>query len=308
MSTMAEVAARAGVSKKTVSAVVNEVGQVRAETRDRVRTAIAELKYSPNPIARRLTAGRTGSITLALPHLGSSDLAALAAAVIAEGERLGLGVLCEPTGGSGSGDGFLRAMGGVTDGVLLVPDRAMHELPRDVPVVVLGNRSLDAVVDQVISPTGAAIEQLLVEVDAADDVVVIAERSDADLVPGRLRLVLVTVVDGSAGAGAAAMTGALATGRPIRGVVTLGTGLGIGAVHALRSAGVRIPEDVRVASIGAGAEPGYTSPGITTAAPPFAELVGSAVSALRARIAGSTASAEVTEVPVVVVRRRSTAR
>jgi LacI family transcriptional regulator len=51
--TILEVAALAGVSKGTVSAVLNDKDTVKQSTRERVLIAIAELNYRPNPAARR---------------------------------------------------------------------------------------------------------------------------------------------------------------------------------------------------------------------------------------------------------------
>ena len=52
--TINDVAARAGVSVMTVSRVINGKSKVRAETRDTVNAAIAELRYSPNRAAQSL--------------------------------------------------------------------------------------------------------------------------------------------------------------------------------------------------------------------------------------------------------------
>jgi LacI family transcriptional regulator len=54
-----DVAARAGVSIKTVSRVMNREPNVRVDTRERVENAIAILKYTPNPFARSLAGNRT---------------------------------------------------------------------------------------------------------------------------------------------------------------------------------------------------------------------------------------------------------
>ena len=65
--TLRDVAARAGVSIKTVSNVVHNVGgKVSPETADRVRRAIEELGYRPNLSARRLRSGHSRVIALAL--------------------------------------------------------------------------------------------------------------------------------------------------------------------------------------------------------------------------------------------------
>ncbi|MEM9302217.1 MAG: LacI family DNA-binding transcriptional regulator [Pseudomonadota bacterium] len=57
--TIDDVAARAGVSIKTVSRVVNNEPNVRDATRDKVRAAIADLNYYPNASARRLAGNRS---------------------------------------------------------------------------------------------------------------------------------------------------------------------------------------------------------------------------------------------------------
>jgi LacI family transcriptional regulator len=59
---MSDVAARAGVSKTTVSHVINETRFVEEETRQRVLQAVAELGYRPSVVARSLTTNRTETI------------------------------------------------------------------------------------------------------------------------------------------------------------------------------------------------------------------------------------------------------
>lgn len=56
---ISDVAALAGVSKQTVSRVVNGSERVSAETRKRVEAAIAELDFRPNAAARQLSRGRS---------------------------------------------------------------------------------------------------------------------------------------------------------------------------------------------------------------------------------------------------------
>lgn len=64
--TINDVAARAGVSKKTISRVINGSEGLSDATRERVERAIADLGYVPNPQARALAFGR--NFTLALLH------------------------------------------------------------------------------------------------------------------------------------------------------------------------------------------------------------------------------------------------
>jgi DNA-binding LacI/PurR family transcriptional regulator len=62
--TLEEVAARAGVSRATVSRVVNGSDGVRAHLAERVRAAVEELGYVPNQAARTLVTRRNGAVAV----------------------------------------------------------------------------------------------------------------------------------------------------------------------------------------------------------------------------------------------------
>ncbi|TFC01645.1 LacI family transcriptional regulator [Cryobacterium adonitolivorans] len=64
--TVTDVALAAGVSRQTVSNVMNSPGIVRADTRERVEAAIAQLGYRPHASARRLRTRRSSTIGIRL--------------------------------------------------------------------------------------------------------------------------------------------------------------------------------------------------------------------------------------------------
>ncbi len=64
MATMLDVSIRAGVSKATVSRVLNGTGQVKESTRQQVFKAMEELGYRPNFLARSLANRTSNSIGL----------------------------------------------------------------------------------------------------------------------------------------------------------------------------------------------------------------------------------------------------
>lgn len=68
MTTQMDVAQLAGVSYMTVSRVVNNLDNVKPETRERVLRAIKELSYHPNAAARALTGGKTKNIGILYPR------------------------------------------------------------------------------------------------------------------------------------------------------------------------------------------------------------------------------------------------
>src|SRR5690606_31735352 len=70
MSTIADVAARAGVSKATASRALSGRGYVSAETRALVSAAASELSYVAHSSATSLATGRTSTIGVILPTVG----------------------------------------------------------------------------------------------------------------------------------------------------------------------------------------------------------------------------------------------
>lgn len=64
--TLEAVAAHAGVSRATVSRVVNEVPGVRDALREKVRRSVSALGYVPNSAARSLVTRRTGAVAVVI--------------------------------------------------------------------------------------------------------------------------------------------------------------------------------------------------------------------------------------------------
>lgn len=71
MTTIIDVAKRAGVSIKTVSRVMNNQQNVREETRQRVHQAMEQLDYSPSDAARQLRSGKSLAIGMLYSDPGS---------------------------------------------------------------------------------------------------------------------------------------------------------------------------------------------------------------------------------------------
>src|SRR5687768_13245084 len=69
--TIGDVATAAGVSRATVSRVLNGRATVDGALVERVESAIAQLGYRPSETARNLSLGRTNTIALLVPDLGN---------------------------------------------------------------------------------------------------------------------------------------------------------------------------------------------------------------------------------------------
>lgn len=67
--TLEKIGALAGVSRATVSRVINHHPNIREEVRQRVMQVIAETGYQPNQAARSLASNRTGLLGLVIPQV-----------------------------------------------------------------------------------------------------------------------------------------------------------------------------------------------------------------------------------------------
>ncbi|MEU1894213.1 LacI family DNA-binding transcriptional regulator [Streptomyces pristinaespiralis] len=164
-SRLKDVAARAGVSVRTVSNVVNGSAAVAEDTRLRVQAALDELGYRPNLAARSLRAGRTGLIGLAIPEVRSPYFGELAGLLVEAAERRSWTVIIDQTRGDAEAERRLltRAGGRVVDGLVISPwalgPEELTAAARSTPVVLLGERSPEGLVDRVAVDNVLAADQ-----------------------------------------------------------------------------------------------------------------------------------------------------
>jgi LacI family transcriptional regulator/LacI family repressor for deo operon, udp, cdd, tsx, nupC, and nupG len=91
--TIDDVARRAGVSKTTVSMVLNGKGAIRDSTRDRVLATVEQLNYRPSGQARRSVAGKKRSIGLLVREIDNPFFAEIVTGVRAVADDQGYSVL-----------------------------------------------------------------------------------------------------------------------------------------------------------------------------------------------------------------------
>ena len=91
-STIADVAHAAGVSRATVSRVMNDRSTVDPELAARVREVAEQLHYRPSNTARSLSLGRTNTVAVVVPDLANpmfqQVLRGVASAAAGEGYRV----------------------------------------------------------------------------------------------------------------------------------------------------------------------------------------------------------------------------
>jgi len=141
--TIREVARAAGVSVATVSRVLNESGPVAGETRDRIRRVAVEMRYIPNDAARSLSMRRTGTLGVLLPDLYGEFFSEVIRGLDQAAQRARFHLLLSSSHNNRHDiEAALQAMRGRVDGLVVMSphiDVAVlaANLPESLPAVML---------------------------------------------------------------------------------------------------------------------------------------------------------------------------
>ena len=297
--TLEEVARVAGVSRATVSRVVNGNTKVNPDVRRAVERAVERLNYVPNPAARSLVTRRSQSIGLVIgepagrlfedpffPRL----LRGIGAALSSRDLQLVL-LMPQSSGEEARTERYLTA--GHVDGALLVSLHGNDPLPqsisaRGVPVVVGGRPPRGSQVSYVdvdnVQGGRSAVEHLI----GTGRTTIGTIAGPQDMPAGQDRLAgyydalesagigrdakLVSDGDFTQSGGAEAARRILAARPNIDAIFAASDLMAAGAVQVLRAAGRRIPEDVAVVGYDDSPSAGTTDPPLTSVRQPIEEM------------------------------------
>ncbi|HET7726551.1 MAG TPA: LacI family DNA-binding transcriptional regulator [Candidatus Limnocylindrales bacterium] len=329
MTTISDVARRAGVSAMTVSRVINGSGHTSPDARARVEQAIAELGYVPNAVARHLRSKRSKTIGLVITDITNPFFTSIARGAEDVAGPHGFGVLFCNTDESEADEVAYVSMllQRQIDGVLLVPASASSrsiKLLRDrhVPVVVLDRRvrapSVDVVrgdseggayglVRHLVSLGHRRIAALAGprEVSTSIDRVEGYQRALADVgVP--LDPDLVRFGGYQEAAGHAMAREVLAHAQPPTAIFAGNNFIAAGVLAAVRECGLRVPDDISLVAFDDLPSAWTADPFLTVAVQPAYELGRRAAELLLERLHGGEARpAREVVLPVELLVRRS---
>jgi DNA-binding LacI/PurR family transcriptional regulator len=306
MSTLREVARRAGVSVATASRVANGGFAVRPETRDRVERAMRELLYVP-PGRRDVT----GLIGVLVPELANPVFPALAQAIETRAAPSGLAsILCNTTGAAFREVDYVhmlldRRVEGmifiscemtnlrgdhshyaqlVAEGARIVfVNGAMHTL--DVPSVGVDERAAGEIATQHLIDLGherigfvAGREHYLpTQLKGAGRASAMAA---SGLEPDRL----VAHADFGIEGGGRALADLLARPEPPTAVICSSDVMAIGALHEAVRQGLRVPDDFSIVGFDGIDATKWSVPELTTVEQPIARIADTAVETLQSLI------------------------
>ncbi|WP_434587651.1 LacI family DNA-binding transcriptional regulator [Streptomyces sp. A5-4] len=324
--TLEDVARAAGVSRATVSRVVNGIRNVDPEIQDAVRDAIERTGYTPNRAARSLVTRRAETIALVVSGAGDDTES--------EQNTFASKVLTDPFFGRVVGGvvGFLRPRSmhpvlmfaesaaardqvraylrqGSADGALIFSTHAEDPLPallaaEGLPCVLFARPAVPAQVSYVdfAHQDGArmAAERLLargcrrvatitgpLNVPAAQDRLVGFRDATA-----RHGLPYIPIAEGdfTVESGATAMVRLLTEHPDIDGVFAANDLMAQGVCQALREAGKRVPEDVAVIGFDDSSAAVGCRPPLTTVRQPMEEMAATMARLLQEQIEGTLAA------------------
>ncbi|HSK37014.1 MAG TPA: LacI family DNA-binding transcriptional regulator [Actinomycetota bacterium] len=312
--TLEQVAALAGVSRATVSRVVNGSPKVSPVVRAQVERAVAKLGYVPNRAARSLVTRRADSVALVVsePHARFFSEPFFAgvvrgvSAVLAETGVQLLLLIAQDLPDRGRLERY--AVGGHVDGVLLASLHGDDPLPgilerAGVPAVLVGRPAGAAPASYVDADNRGGAGKAVAHLARRGRRRIATITGPLDMGVGLDRLEgyrdglaaaglagsgdLVEIGDFTEEGGAAAMGRLLARpGDPVDAVFAASDLMAAGALRALRAAGRRVPEDVAVVGFEDSAVARYAQPPLTTIRQPIEEMGRQATRLLLAQIAG----------------------
>lgn len=294
--TLEMVAALAGVSRATVSRVVNDSPSVDPELAESVRKAIETLDYTPNRAARSLAKRRANSVALIIPESTSKVFADPFFTTVVQGIAMyltdtdfTLNMVMASEAKPEKTRSFL--LGGNVDGALVVShhsgDHSWTHLSGSLPMVFAGRPLVgaeDAYYVEVENEAAARNATRLLTGRGRRSIATIA--GPQDMPPGIDRLAgwrtavreaglgdeLVEVGDFTLASGARAMQRLLDRGRPIDAVFAANDQMAAGAYTTIQGRGLRIPEDIAVVGFDDDSFATSVTPALTTVNHPIVEL------------------------------------
>lgn len=315
--TIADVARRAGVSTATVSRVLSGVGRARPQTEQRVQEAARELGFRPSDVARSLKRRSTLTIGLIVSDIENPYFPQLVKAVESAAIEAGYAILlCSAGDDAERESSYLQLLvDRRVDGLIVAAStlglrQSAWLAVAPLPVVLVNTAVPDLGIPSIVSDNAGGGRA------AAEHLIGLGHRRFAYLLPpprnldapGRLdgvRAALAEAALSGAGRGDAlavagggpTVSGGEAAMRELLGreprptaVIAYNDLMAIGAMGAIRRAGLRVPDDVSLVGFDDVAFAAYVEPALTTLRQETVEMGRWAVGHLTGEIAARVAA------------------
>jgi len=327
---MRDVAEKAELSVSTVSHVINNTRAVSNESRQRVRSAMEELGYKPNALARSLRRRKTNTVGMIVPDSANPFFAEVARAIEDASFAHNYSViLCNSEGDLEKQQAYTNVLiENRVAGILFVAAGISTELVNDleqrrVPLVVVDREVPGVEVDTVLTnhdQGGYLATQHLVELGHRR-IACIAGNSEvspsAERVTGYRRSLdanslaydenLVVKGNFRYESGFEATTQLLALDAPPSAIFACNDLMAVGCISAASRLGIRVPDELSVVGFDDVRLASFTNPPLTTVAQPIAEIGALATKMLLERMSDLDADSHFERLDTELRVRRSTA-
>ncbi|MEU9063682.1 LacI family DNA-binding transcriptional regulator [Streptomyces sp. NPDC048430] len=319
--TIADVAREAGVSKTTVSRVINLKGEVDGSTAARVREVIADLGYVPSSGAVGLARGRSRTVGLLVPSFTWPWMGEVLQGIVDTVEAADYGLLLFTcTRGAQSVERFTTQVSArAFDGLVVVePENTLDQLTAlhrsGLPIVLIDDRGHHPEFPSVVTTNhegGASAARHLRDGGRTRPLVVTGPRHFGcvrDRLEGfRSVLPADLVVEGdfTERRGRLAVEELLAAGTEFDSVFAHNDITATGVLRALRAAGRRVPDDIAVVGFDDIPMAEHTEPPLTTVRQPTRQMGEAAASLLLSHLGGTAVPDGPVVLPTELVVRHS---
>lgn len=266
---IADVAQKAGVSKQTVSRVINDRPDVAPETRKRIKALIRSMGYTPDPIARSMK-GRTHTLGCITPNLSDFNFSAIVQAAQLKARQHGYFILTGSAQSEIDVPPLLNEMiDRRVDGLLVINPRddnryqhLLQVIEAEIPMVYIKNTPVNEQVSAVVLDDftgGYLATQYLISLGHRSIVTILGpenEECTKERLAGFTKALhdveaepdhrLILHGDWSAESGKSVIVKLLAYQVSFTAIFAQNDRMALGAMRALREAGIRIPQDISV--------------------------------------------------------------
>lgn len=319
--TIADVAREAGVSKTTVSRVINTKGEVDGSTAARVREVIAQLGYVPSSGAVGLARGSSRTVGMLVPSLTWPWMGEVLEGVVDTVEAADYGLLLFTCNrGSESVERFTSQVSArAFDGLVVVePENTLDhltELHREgLPIVLIDDRGHHPEFPSVVTTNhegGASAARHLRDAGRTRPVVITGPEHFGcvrDRLAGFTSVLptdLVVLGDFTEVSGRRAVEELLSSGTEFDSVFAHNDITAAGVLRALRAAGKSVPGDIAVVGFDDIPMSEHTEPPLTTVRQPTRQMGETAARMLLAHLGGTPAPDTPVVLPTELVVRHS---
>ena len=328
--TIADIAQKAGVSKQTVSRVINNKPDVAPHTRQQIQNLIKTMGYSPDPIARSMK-GQTYTLGCITPNFSDINITSIVQAAQSTAREQGFFTLVASATSEIEFPGILNEMiNRRVDGLLVINPRDDHRyhylqphIDRGLPMVYIKNTPIDEAISAVCLDDengGYLAAQHLLTLGHTAIVTILGPENEECTqqrlsgfnkallnagIPEDTRLIVNG--DWSAESGKTAIKKLIGYKVPFTAVFAQNDWMAIGAITAIKEAGLSIPDEISIIGYDDLPITAFIDPPLTTIRQPIDQFGKTAAEVLISHIRQTDRPPEIIRLDPTLVIRNSTA-